>query len=226
MIEHHIQRNIVNRLAFADKLKFSELQPEGLENKLFNYHLKLVIRDGLVEKTDDGLYSLTANGRHLGIRALDKQLAIVERAQPIVFLIIRQSPEPNSPYLLYKRLVHPLKDKIGFMHAGTIAGKTIEQVAQQQCLEKTGLNCDFKPLGGGFFTTYSGEDLESYVNFTLLIADSAKGELIQNHDNAEYFWQESPDFNSPDMIPNMPLLAKLYQAGETFFIEETIRLPQ
>lgn len=221
MLEHHIQKAIVYKLAFSDGLRFSELKPDDIENKLFDYHLKLVIRDGIVEKSDDGLYVLTATGRRLGIRTLEKQLTLADRAQSILFLIIRQTPDPDSPYLFYKRLIHPLKDKVGFMHAGPTAGKSIEQVAQEECLAKTGLTCSFKPLGSGYFTTYADESLEGYVNFTLLVSDSAEGELTQNHENAEYFWQSQPDFSSPDMIPNMSTLAELYQDGKTFFIEKT-----
>jgi len=223
VLDHRIQKAIVYKLAFSSSLRFSELKPDEIENKLFNYHLKIVIRDGLVEKTQDGSYQLTAAGRRLGIRALDKQLTLADRAQPILFLIVRQSPNPDSPYLLYKRLVHPLKDRIGFMHAGPTAGESVTQTAQKQCLDKTGLRCEFQSLGGGFLTTYKDDIVESYVNFTLLVANSAMGDLKQNHANAEYFWQSEPDFTSPDMIPSMAKLAELYQSDQPFFVEETLR---
>lgn len=219
MLEHHIQKSIVYRLAFTPELRFSELKPDGLENKLFDYHLKIVIRDGYVEKSEDGRYKLTGEGRRLGVRAFEKQLGMADKAESVLFLVIKQNP--NGPWLLYKRLTHPMLGKVGFMHAMPKLGQSITKSAHDQCLEKTGLSCKFTALGSGYFTTYDGELLESYVNFTLMAADTAEGELVQQDVNAEYFWSENPDFGSADMIPNMTTLAELLQGGQPFFVEKT-----
>ena len=46
MLDHHIQRQIVYQLAFVDSLRFGELKPDDLDNKLFTYHLKKVVSAG------------------------------------------------------------------------------------------------------------------------------------------------------------------------------------
>jgi len=221
VLQHHIQKSIVYKLAFSNGLRFSELKPDDLENKLFDYHLKIVIRDGYVEKTEDGLYKLTAEGRRIGKRASEKQLTIADRAESILLLIVRKQLEGD--WLLYKRATHPLIGKVGFIHANPVVGQSVTEIAHDQCLERTGLDCTFKPLGSGYITTYDKETLESYINFTLLVADSAKGELQQNDENAEYFWQSEPDFSDPDMIPTTAYLADLYSKGDIFFTEKTLR---
>ncbi len=223
MLEHHIQKAIVYKLAFSSDLRFSELQPEELENKLFDYHLKIVVRDGYVEKNEDGLYRLTPKGRRVGVRAFEKQLALADRAEPVLILVVRQDPSSDSPYLLYRRSIHPMLGKVGFMHAIPVVGESIAESATKQCLEKTGLTCEFKIMGSGYFTTYESDVLESFINFTLLVSDHAEGELKADDSAAEYFWQTNPDFSSKDMIPNMETLAKHYLAGKPFTIEQTFR---
>ena len=218
---HHIQKSILYRLAFEAELRFAELKPDGLENKLFDYHLKQLIRDGFVEKIEDGAYSLTANGKQAGIRSLTADKNAV-KAHSVLFLIVRNGQ--NGPWLLYKRLVHPLKDRVGFMHASPKAGSTIEETASDELLQKTGLVATFTVLGHGFFEMYSQKSLESYTNFTVLFSEETTGELHQNHERAEYFWVENPDFEAREMLPNMPRLASSYTLGQLFFLVDSFNL--
>jgi hypothetical protein len=222
MLDHHLQRAIVYRLALAHGLRFSELKPDTIENKLFTYHLKKVVSAGYVAKTNDGLYELTPEGRRLGIRVYDKQQALIDRADSVLFLVILR--KSDGAWLLYKRKVHPLIDRVGFMHCTPTAMEGSTVTAHKATKEITGLNCSFRALGGGYFRVYDGKNLESFTHFTLLVCEDAKGELVQNDDYASYYWEQQPDFADPAMIPNMPTLAKLYAGGRNFFIEQTFHI--
>jgi hypothetical protein len=222
MLDHHIQRSIVYRLAFADKLRFSDLQPDALENKLFTYHLKKVVRAGYAAKDSAGFYSLTPEGRRLGIRLLDKQSAAADQPESVLFLAVRR--ESDSAWLLYRRNTHPLLGLSGFMHANPNADEDCAQTARQICHEKTGLSGDFRVLGGGYFRVYRKDELESFTHFTLLACDDARGDLVQNDPYAEYFWQKKPNFTAKDMLPDMPILHELYQNDQLFFIEQDLKL--
>lgn len=222
MLDHHLQRAIVYRLAFSPSLRFSELKPDEIENKLFDYHLKKVVASKLVVKQDDGSYSLTAEGRRLGKRALDKRLAVADRAEPVLFLAIRR--QSDKAWLLYRRKIHPLLDRVGFMHASPEAGTTPEAQAAKVCLAKTGIQASFSVLGAGFFETYDGDNLESFTNFTFLIANDAAGELQQNDEFAEYFWEADPDFTESRFLPNMKTLGNLHKANQLFFVTKTFKL--
>lgn len=61
-----IQRDIISRLKNADTLRYSELKPDPeIPNDLYNYHLKKLIADGLVLKSEAG-YTLSQQGqRHV-----------------------------------------------------------------------------------------------------------------------------------------------------------------
>lgn len=219
MLDHHLQRSIVYRLAFSPSLRFSELKPDLIENKLFTYHLKKVVSAKLVEKRSDGTYSLTAEGRRLGTRVLDKRLAVIDQPESVLLLAIRR--QSDRAWLLYRRKTHPLIGKVGFMHSSPRADEPCELTATRECLEKTGIKATFRTLGGGYFRIYRDMELESFTHFTLLVSDDVKGTLQQNDEYAEYFWVENPDFAGSDMLPNMKTLGNLYQADEPFFVEET-----
>ncbi len=221
MLDHYIQRNIVYRLAFTDKLRFSELKPDLLDNKLFNYHLKKVVSAGLVEKTDEGLYALTPEGRRLGVHVLDNQLASVDKADSVLFLVVRR--KLDDAWLLYKRKTHPLINKVGFMHCSPNATENATQTARQ-CIADIGLNGSFIFLGSGFFRVFQNGKLESFTNFTLLVCEDAQGNLASKDEYADYYWQVQPDFTAPEMLPNMSLLSEYYARGERFYVEHTFEV--
>ena len=222
MLDHHLQRGIVYRLALEDNLRFGELQPDTIDNKLFTYHLKKVVSAGYVEKNGDGRYSLTADGRRLGIRVLSNFQTLADRAHSVIFLVIRR--KADGAWLLYKRKIQPLVNRVGFMHCTPNSEESILQTASKLCRERTGITAEFTPLGNGYFRMFDGEELESFTHFTLLVCEDASGELQQGNEYSEYFWVTQPDFADPAMLPNMQSLVARYQANEQFFLEETLQI--
>lgn len=221
MLDHHIQRAIVYRLAFLEHARFSDLKPGDIENKLFTYHLKKVVSAGLVEKDADGLYRLTAEGRRLGTHAYENDLAQLQKPVSVLFLLVRRSSD--KAWLLYRRKSHPLRDRVGFMHAEPDADELITVTAQKTLRDKTGLDGDFTVAGSGFFRVYDDKALESFTHFTLLCCEHATGDLEPNDAQATYWWEENPDFTDEMMLPNMPLLVAAYERGDMFFIDERLQ---
>lgn len=220
MLSHHIQRAIVQALSSAEGLRFSDLKPDDLDNKAFDYHLKLLIRDKLVRKDAEGRYELTPLGRKLSVTAAATVQERAERAFSVLFLVIKDA----RGWLLYRRKRHPLKDRVGFMHARPNAHESVFDTASRTVLEKTGLQCGFSYFGSGYFRTFDADELESFTHFTLLVADSVHGELLGNDDSAEYAWYETPDFSAEDMLPNMPALIAFLGGERGGFLEATYRL--
>ncbi len=61
--DHHIQDKIVAALVQGEQ-RFTDLVPEGMEHSLFMYHLRKLLKQGVVEK-DDQTYRLTLKGAQL-----------------------------------------------------------------------------------------------------------------------------------------------------------------
>lgn len=222
MLDHHIQRTIVYRLAFSPCLRFSDIKPDDIENKLFDYHLKKVVKAGFVKKNTDGQYQLTPTGRMAGQRALKNAQALIDQAYPILVLAIRR--KSDKAWLLCRRKSHPLISKIGFMRSLPKAGVEAVDCAALACTEMTGIKASFRVLGSGFLTVYDKDDLESYTNFTFLVSDDATGELLQNDPLNEYFWVDDPDFTDDNMLPNTKMLGNLHKANKLFFVEKTFNI--
>jgi ADP-ribose pyrophosphatase YjhB (NUDIX family) len=222
MLDHHLQRTIAYRLAFTDGLRFSELKPDNVDNKLFTYHLKKVESAGLIAKNPDGAYSLTAEGRRLGVHVLDGKQALVDRPDSVLFLVVRRASD--NAWLLYKRRTHPLRGLTGFMHGQPSALESSSTTAQNILQDKTGLRGRFTAIGAGYFRVFREDQLESFTHFTMLACEDATGELAPDDEHAEYFWQQSPDFSASDFLPNMSYLVEAYQTKTPFFIEKTIEL--
>ena len=222
MLDHHLQRAIVYHLALEDNLRFSELKPDEIENKLFTYHLKKVVSAGYVLKNVDGRYSLTADGRRLGIRVLGNFQTLADRAHSVIFLVIRR--KYDGAWMLSTRKIQPMIGRVGFMHCTPNANESICDTAQKLCKERTGLECEFSALGGGYFRIFRGDELESFTHFTMLVCEDAVGELVQGNEYAQYEWHTEPDFTNATMLPNMQSLVERYQAGVPFVHEETLKL--
>lgn len=61
--DHHIQDKIIAQLVLGER-RFSGLVPEGMEHSLFMYHMRKLLKQGIVEKDDD-VYRLTLKGAQL-----------------------------------------------------------------------------------------------------------------------------------------------------------------
>jgi hypothetical protein len=94
--DHHIQDKIIAALVLGEQ-RFSDLVPEGMEHSLFMYHMRKLIKQGLVDK-DDQLYRLTLTGAQLynARHGLNKPLSYPRAL--IQFLIIQ-----DGAVLLSKR---------------------------------------------------------------------------------------------------------------------------
>lgn len=220
MLDHYIQKNIVYNLALAQSMRFSDLKPDDIENKLFDYHLKKVVATGLVVKNDTGEYELTPKGRRVGKDALKKTDHLINRVYSVIFIAIRG--QEDDAWLLCRRKTHPLLGKIGFMHAAPDLDATALETAIHAVQEKTGLKGTFKVRGSGYLRMYEGEDMESFTHFTLIESTDASGELKQLDELAEYFWQDAIDDNDPNLLPSIPYFASALEQPGLFYFEKTL----
>lgn len=218
MLDHHIQKEIVYDLAFADRMRFSELQPPELESKAFDYHLKKVVRAGYVVKNQDGTYSLTSEGKRLGKGVKKKQSRLIDRAYSVLLLAIRR--KEDGAWLLVRRKTQPLLGLTGFMNAQPTAENSVVSTGAEICRQQTGLVGDFVVHGHGYFRIFRAGELESFIHFTLLQCTDIQGELRQNSELAEYYWDTDPDFSAPGMLPNMQILHKMCAAPAGQFVEK------
>lgn len=216
MIEHHIQKNILNHLVTVPCARFAELKPAGVEGNIFTYHLHELIKHKYVAKQEDGSYCLTPLGKAAGIHNKLSGDALLQQAHSILLLMVR---DEQGRWLLRKRLVHPMHGKIGFIHAEPVVNEPIMTTAARVLNLKSGLTADFMVIGSGYIRILQNEGVESFTHFTLLGAVSATGELIEADATGENAWYADPDFSDARFIPSMKDIAQHADSDQPFFTE-------
>lgn len=216
MIEHHLQKDILNHLVTVPSARFAELKPKDVEGNIFTYHLHELIKHKYVAKLEDGSYCLTSLGKAAGINNKLSGDALLQQAHSILLLMVR---DERGRWLLRKRLVHPMHGKIGFIHAEPVVDESVAATGARVLALKSGLIAEFTVAGSGYIRITQNEDVESFTHFTLLGATGAEGELITADATGENAWHSNPDFSDGSFIPSMEDIATHAASGELFFTE-------
>lgn len=90
IVEHHIQRQILRELVKGEAKRFSEIKPKAVESNLFMYHLRQLIRGGLVAKDNESSkYTLTKEGRLYADRSNLPTMKLRLQPKQITVLVVR-----------------------------------------------------------------------------------------------------------------------------------------
>lgn len=215
MLEHHIQKDILQKLVKSETARYTDLKPKTIDGNIFTYHLQQLIKHKYVEKCEDGAYKLTSSGKALGINSDLNHKELLEQAHAILLIAIRQ----NGNWLLRKRLAQPAYGMIGFVHAEPLLTEKISDTASRILTERTGLTATCTPKGSGYIRILRDGELESFTQFTLLEASDISGDMVQTKPTGENIWLEHPDFSASSMLPSMhDLVTRLDEPG--FFFAE------
>ena len=132
---HHVQRDILNRLYVADELPYSGLKPAELTGNSFNYHLKHVVAQKLVEPTAGQAYRLTPLGRLLVDNVSLPEMRLKLRPAVGVTLLVRSE---QHGILTYNSRRAPLRGWLGLPFGKLRLGDAAEATADRM-LAKRGL---------------------------------------------------------------------------------------
>ncbi len=215
--EHHIQRRIYNRLVGAESLRYSELRPDGLEANLFMYHLKELIKMGLVEKIDGG-YSLTKSGRSTATRFSIKEQGIRIMPSTLSILDIRSEDGQN---LLYRRRRQPYIDKLGYPSGKIHLGDNLRTAAERELAEKTSYDLkEVKLTYRGVFNLveYEGGELKNHIIGHVWSGIVNEKPLFNNH-AGETLWADWRDLNYTDFIPGYEEISQALETDSFFGLD-------
>ncbi len=204
---HPIQAEILRVLLFRPEARFAELNPTKLPSDHFNFHVKKLLELNLIEKTASGSYSLTIIGKEFANRFdADSQKIAIERQAKLGILVIPLQEENGAKlYLVQQRLKQPYYGFYGFITGKIKWGETLEQTAQRELLEETGLLGKFRYLGLRHKMDYAadGRLLEDKFFFAHL-ATGLQGQLIQEFEGGRNLWLPVNEINRlPNLFPDI-----------------------
>lgn len=215
---HILQQKIISRLIHRSGARFAELKPEGIESNHYVYHLKSLIREGLVKKSGN-LYQLTAEGKQL-VDKLSLQ-DFRERIQPKIVTMIA-CKNNRGEYLLYCRNRQPFLGTVGFPYGKIHLGEKIQEAAERELKEKTGLSAKLKHRGDVYLTVYENSDLINQVLCHVFSGTQPIGKLVGQSDREECFWAKLSGLKKSELIPGfleIVNLLKKHSLGQMFFGE-------
>jgi len=132
-LQHHIQKFIIGILIHRKYARFSELRPPKTDTNLFSYHLKVLIKEKWIDKTEEG-YTLSKNGLAYVDRVSLEKLNIRSQAKIITMLLIQNS---EGDVLVQQRRKQPYIDTWTLPYGKThIDDYSIEMSARRESLEK------------------------------------------------------------------------------------------
>lgn len=218
-IEHILQKQILEKLTYAEVLRFSELKPKNLESNLFMYHLKQLIKRGFVEKTDGG-YTLTP----IGLAHVDKlsMKDLKHRVQAKLLTILAIEHE-DGRWLMLKRLHQPYIGKIGFPSGKVHYGEQLHDAAKRDLKEKAGITDVELTLRGSFNFIFQEGDItvSNIIGYVFYGKTNTKGG-IQASRGCETYWDAIPKAENDSYIPGyLDIHTALAQEDSLFFLEKS-----
>ncbi len=217
MLTHNIQRKIIRSLSLHQSLAFAELRPKGVESNAFTYHLRTLVKEGYLQKLDNGTYELTAMGKMLGINSHLTPQEWLSQAHAVVFVVVQDS---THRLLVRRRKAQPMYGHVGFLHFEPIAEEDTLITAHKICQDKVGIDATFEPRGFGYARFFRDHTLHSFTTFMVVGADDFAGDITVQTETGHSYWADESELrNEPLLLPTMvPIIEKL-QKPDLFYLD-------
>lgn len=191
---HEFQISILRELLFKPHARFRDLKKVDVENDHFSFHLRHLIKEGLINKTKDG-YTLSDKGKEFANRIDTEALKIERQAKVGIAIHATRKRKGVTEYLIHRRLKEPFYGWYG-SHSGKIKwGETPTECAKREFLEETGLTGNFKLSGiVHYFHFHKDGRLLEDKYFWVFRVDNTKGNLREKIEEGENNWMTEAKF--------------------------------
>lgn len=140
-IKHPVQLEILKNLLYTPEAGFAELNSTELSNDHFTFHIKRLLKEGLILKNREQKYTLSKKGLEIAGRIDLEKLNIIRQPKVGISLCIlkriplKKDSFENNKILVGKRLHNPLKGKISLYTEKVRLGERLIKTAQR-CLKR------------------------------------------------------------------------------------------
>ena len=219
-VMHHIQREILRSLLLVPDARFKDLKPDGLESNIFMYHLKTLIKDGLVEKVQNG-YALTYKGKQFVDRSNLVSLKIRVQPKTITILAIQNKA---GKQLILERLHQPFINHKGFPSGKIHYGESLQDAALRELEEKAGFTDTTLVFRGNFVMRYFNdkEVVNHIIGYVFSGTVDTVEPLLFERPYFKCYWGDKDELYVDNRFKGHPEIFELLQntpEGELFFAE-------
>lgn len=212
-ITHHIQKHIIGVLIHQKYARFRDLRPPGVDTNLYSYHLKVMQKDGWIEKRPEG-YTLSQEGLAYVDRVSLKKLNIRSQPKIISMLVVQNS---DGDVLLLRRTKQPYIDTWTLPYGKThIDDSSIIEGAKREWREKLG---DEPPVithaGDCYIRVTQGEQVFSTTLAHVFYAESDEVAM-----NEKLEWARPHRLSQYDLAPAVEQIVARTFFCDPYFFEE------
>jgi ADP-ribose pyrophosphatase YjhB (NUDIX family)/predicted transcriptional regulator len=170
---HKAQLQILRNLRYNPARRYSELQkPTGLDSDVFKFHVRKLVKHGYLEKTDQGLYSLTSVGKEFANNLSKVGRGIQKQPKLSVVLVIRKDTLGEvEEYLFQQRKRSPFFDYWGCISGPVQWGESFEDAAKREAEKQAGLSIIPKVSGFIRKSDYDAEDGTMFEDKLFAVVD-------------------------------------------------------
>lgn len=133
---HWIEKSVLEQLTHTAAARNSQLRPDGVESNLFQYHLKNLLKAGLVTKQADGQYALGPEGIAWADRFSGNLHAPRPQAKIMTALILN---DDLGNTLFIQKARQPFIGKYVLPSGKVHVGEPLDAAARREAHEKVGL---------------------------------------------------------------------------------------
>jgi len=213
---HIVQSKILDKLTYAENLRYSELRPDRTESNLFAYHLKSLITDGYINKVGDH-YTLSSKGKSYVDKISHRSLKV--RQQPKIITLI-DLVNDRGETMLYRRNHQPYIGMLAFPTGKLHMNERVEEATQRELKEKLDFE-DIKLEHRGMVYVSVSDDGEFITQVLAHIFHGKTNQEIAVDDSRRVvrFWGKPEDYPENEYIPGFFQIKELLKQDGLFFDE-------
>lgn len=213
-IQHHIQKHIIAVLYRQKVARFRDLRKPGIDTNLFAYHLKLLTKNGFVQKLEAG-YSLGQKGLSYVDRISEKDMNIRSQPKIVTMLVVQNS---NGDVLLWRRNKQPYIDTWTLPYGKThLEDKSILAGAKREWQDKLGQTVpSIKSAGSCYIRVQNQEG--KMVSSTLVHIFYATSDQIELNDKLQ--WARPHKLSQYELAPAVEKIVTRTFFKDNYFFEE------
>lgn len=174
-------------------LTFAQINTQHVPSDQFSYHLRQLVKHGLIYKHATGTYALTDTGKTQAIM-LDKQTnGFIRQGLLACRIIVPRTVQGHTEYLMQERTKVPYYGFIAEPGGKILFGEDITQAAARALLTETNLRSDLQLKGAVHFKDlYHGEIVQDKYFFVLL-ASNIQGSPSTHGPTGHNIWMSLQD---------------------------------
>jgi len=212
-VSHHIQKYIIDVLMYTQVARFRDLRPDKTDTNLFTYHLKSLVKSGMVTKVEGG-YSLSLAGLSYVDRVSTEKKTIRTQPKIITMLLIQNG---DGDILLQRREKQPYINAwtlpYGKLH---IDDMTLQQAAKREAKEKLGLDDqELRHAGDCYIRVKTGDEI---LSTTLAHVFAFNRDDIETSDTI--MWARPHKLDQYRLAPAVQSIVSRGFFNDPFFFEE------